>query len=156
MNNNIKTILIAEEDTNTAQFIISVFQKNKFNVGWVQDCESIFEALVERKVDIVLIDLPLAYSSEKISLISHIKAISPEVEIIIMTDFKNPDLLNHALLSGASAFVQKPIDPEQLTIVSVKTLERQYLKRENYALLIELAILRKQIIQYNPNKKNFK
>ncbi|RCK75165.1 MAG: regulator protein pilR [Ignavibacteriae bacterium] len=152
MNNYIKTILIAEEDQNTAQLLVSIFQKNKFNVGWVQDCDSIFEALVERNVDLALIDLSLAYSSDKISLISHIKAVSPDMEIIIMTDFRNPELLNHALLSGASVFVQKPIDPEQLILMSVKTLEKQHLKRENYNLLLELAILKNQIEQFTRNQ----
>lgn len=144
--NQIKTILVAENDEQIATNLIDLIRFNKFNVGWVQDCDTLFDALSERNVDLILIDLELAYST-KLFLINRIKALAPDLEIIIMTNFSKPELLNQALLSGASGFVQKPINNEQVLLIINKTLEKQWLKKENFQLIFELAIIQNSLNQ---------
>ncbi len=140
----IKTILVVDDNEETSSELADIYKSLNYTVGLAPDGESAIEALQERDVDLVIMDLLLPDTSS-ITLINRLKAIAPDIEIIVMTNFQNPDLLSEALLSGASLFVQKPIVPKQIIALSLKCLERRWMRQENSRLMFELAFTREKL-----------
>lgn len=149
----IKTILVIDDNEETSAELAEIFKSLNYTVGLASDGESAIEAMQERDVDLVIMDLLLPDTSA-VTLIHRLKAASPDVEIMVMTNFQNSDLLSEALLSGASLFVQKPIVTNQIIALSLKCLERRWMRQENSRLMFDLAFTREKLGEYARGHSN--
>lgn len=149
----IKTILVIDDNEETSAELAEIYKSLNYTVGLASDGESAIDALQERDVDLVIMDLLLPDISA-VTLINRLKAASPDVEIIVMTNFQNSEILSEALLSGASLFVQKPIISNQIIALSLKCLERRWMRQENSRLMFELAFTREKLEEHSRRHSN--
>jgi CheY-like chemotaxis protein len=116
-----KTILIVEDDEAVRQAIAEVVQF----CGWqvLQASNGIHGLGVFRKhfPDVVLTDVVMR-GLDGFQLTSQIKSIRPQAPVIIMTAFNAPRLRERALDVGASAFLRKPFEPDELLAALSRTL----------------------------------
>jgi two-component system response regulator HydG len=66
-----------------------------------------------------------------IEALKQIKQLSPQIPIVMMTAFSSVDTAVDALKSGASDYLTKPIDIEEVKIIVKKTIKYRRLEQEN-------------------------
>lgn len=122
----------------------------RFCVGSPYRCETFRdpkEALshFERHgADVVVTDLRMP-GMDGLELLARIRTLDTEVPVIIVTAYSRLEHAIEALRHGASDFLKKPFDMEELMLVVDKTLERSRLHRENRLLRRELQSERRQL-----------
>ena len=90
------------------------WQKYGFQiVGDADDGSTAIERIAEKKVDIVITDLKMMLT-DGISLCTTLKEKFPLTEVIIVTGFDQFNLVKQALRAGASDYILKPIDTNEL------------------------------------------
>ena len=87
------------------------------------------------RVDCVLLDVRLAPPTETeqldgIDLLRFLKGRRPQAGVIIMTAYASVDNAVAALNLGAEAYLQKPVNPEELLALVRATVERRQLARK--------------------------
>lgn len=84
------------------------------------------ELAAERRFDVALVDLnlPDQPNADGLEVVSKIKELSPDVEIIVVTGFSSVTKAIDAIKAGAFYFVEKPVEFEELIILIGKAVER--------------------------------
>ncbi len=93
--------------------------------------------------DILVTDLSMP-GMTGLQLLARVRDLDPEVPVIIITAYSSLDDAIEALRRGASDFLKKPFDMEELLLVVAKTLEQAQLRRENRLLRRALQSERSQ------------
>ena len=91
-----------------------------------------------RTLDLVLTDLNMP-GKDGLALLDGLKAINPDVPVIVMTAFGTVSTAVDAMKRGAADYLTKPIDLDELEVLVGRTLERRALVSENEALREQLA-----------------
>jgi DNA-binding NtrC family response regulator len=117
-------ILVVDDD-------INVLDLTKFHLGrfgaeatTAQSGEEALNLLAENQYDVALIDLRLP-DFDGIDLVSRIKELWPEIEIIVITGYSSVTKAVEATKAGAFYFVEKPVNYDELMILIGKALERR-------------------------------
>ncbi|MGF1642822.1 MAG: sigma-54-dependent transcriptional regulator [Thiotrichales bacterium] len=92
----------------------------------------------EQPGDLIITDLMMPGLSG-IDLLREIRAFDRELPVIIVTGYSSVDNTVEALRLGASDFLRKPYDPEELLRRIQIVLENRTLKRENRDLRLDLV-----------------
>ncbi len=89
-------------------------------VGLAENGKIALEVCAELKPDIVMLDIEMPVMNG-IETLKAIKEKMPEVKVIILTTFDNPEYILESFLLDADSYVSKAISPEDL-ITSIKTV----------------------------------
>ncbi|MCB1724895.1 MAG: sigma-54-dependent Fis family transcriptional regulator [Chromatiaceae bacterium] len=122
----------------------------RFCAGTPYRCETFrdpIEALAhftQSGADVVVTDLRMP-GMDGLELLARIRELDTEVPVVIVTAYSGLEHAIEALRHGASDFLKKPFDMEELMLVVDKTLERSRLHRENRILRRALQAERKQL-----------
>ncbi|HEY4484971.1 MAG TPA: sigma-54 dependent transcriptional regulator, partial [Nitrospiria bacterium] len=92
----------------------------------------------ESKVDLVVSDLKVPYKSG-LEIMEAVKEHNPLIPVILMTAYGTIETAVMAVKEGAYDFITKPFDPDHLTHLIGKALEKQRLVTENIILREEFA-----------------
>ena len=106
------TILVVEDHLNTAQ-LIELSLQTHFEVEIAPSGEEGLEAWRARQHHLVLLDLMLPGLNGS-EVLQHIVAEKPDQLVAIVTARSEPEIHQDSVLSGAAAFLSKPIDLNQL------------------------------------------
>jgi two-component system NtrC family response regulator len=85
----------------------------------------------------VLTDLRMP-GRDGVALLAAVRAINPELPVIVMTAFGTVASAVDAMKRGAADYLTKPIDLDELELLVARTLERRALRCENQALREQL------------------
>lgn len=123
-------------------------------VGAAADGEALLQVLRRHPVDIALVDVEMPVL-DGISTTKKIKSEFPDVIVLVLTAFEKEDRLRQALAAGATGFLTKDIDLDELpeliqkaqrgeavmgarpTNILFKAYRDQAIRREEYKELIE-------------------
>ena len=89
-------------------------------------------------IDLIVSDLQMPQISG-IELLNKIRAIDAQIPFIILTGYANVDNAIEALRLGASDFLKKPFDMDELLLLIKKTLQHRALEIENSFLKKQLG-----------------
>jgi len=98
--------------------------------------EAGLEIFKKEKPGLVLVDIKMP-GMDGIKVLSEIKKISPETEVIVITGHGGIDTAIDALRQGAFDYITKPINYDELQIALKRALDKQNLLAENRRLLEE-------------------
>jgi len=113
MNLNIDSILIIEDDLNTLQSYQDILSREIAHVYVAKDGEEALKLFQKYNPQVVLVDIHIPiYNGIKVS--KHIKEISPNTYIILITANDDRDILLDALDIGVDKFLLKPISQKTL------------------------------------------
>ena len=102
-----------------------------------QESTQALRVIKEEIPDLVFIDLVMPDQSG-IEVLSQVKAIDPEIMVVIMTGHGTIESAVEAIKLGALDYISKPIETARLKIVIEKSLLQQRLIRENRELRTRL------------------
>jgi two-component system response regulator HydG len=104
-----------------------------YTVVLAPDGQAAIERLRDGGVDLVLSDLKMP-GLNGLELLREVKAVSPDLDVVMLTAFGTVEEAVQAMKDGAVDFLTKPFQRAQLVRVIRKALERRALIQENKAL----------------------
>uniref|UniRef100_A0A7V6A3S9 Response regulator transcription factor n=1 Tax=Desulfobacca acetoxidans TaxID=60893 RepID=A0A7V6A3S9_9BACT len=107
-------------------------------VGEAADGAQLLTLLQDVAADLVILDISMP-KLQGLEIIHEIKALYPEVKVLMLTMHKNPEYLSHALAAGAAGFLLKEdADPELIEAVAAIRRGKTYLSPSVSQVLPEL------------------
>ncbi len=142
MDQPLAKILIVEDDTDMAETCRRIFARAGFAAETVYDGETGLEKLrADPEISIVLTDLRMP-GMDGTEVLRRAREIRPEIDVIIMTGYGTIQNAIQAMKIGASDYITKPFDREELLRAVHQILEARNLRLENERLRRENADLR--------------
>lgn len=80
----------------------------------------------EHKPDVMLLDIRMK-NCDGLTALPHIKSASPNTQVIILTTYSNPTYLSEAIRNGASGYLLKDSEPEDIVEAIQSAASHSYL-----------------------------
>jgi len=126
-------ILVVEDEDTQRALLSGLLKKEGYTVGAAGNGQDALELFRKDVFEIVLLDYKLP-DTDGLTLLKKFKEINPEVEVIMATAFGSIENAVGALKAGASEYLTKPVDLDDLLFKIRKTEQKTYLVRENRVL----------------------
>ncbi|MDE2313186.1 MAG: sigma-54-dependent Fis family transcriptional regulator [Elusimicrobia bacterium] len=130
-------ILLAEDDASSATLLSLALKQMGFETTHAKNGREAVEQLSEHAYDLVVTDLKLG-DVDGLKVLAAAKKSQPEAEVVVITGHGSIDTAVAAIKAGAFDYLTKPVDPDELSIVLHKALERR-------SLIGELKRLREEV-----------
>jgi DNA-binding NtrC family response regulator len=108
MNQEMKRVLVIEDDQEMQSLLIDFMQHEGFEVDSADDGFQACKKLVERTFDLVITDVRMP-GLNGLDVLRGLKKIQPGVSIIVMTAFGGWEIYRKALQRGANGYLEKPL-----------------------------------------------
>ncbi len=128
-----RRILVVDDEESHRLMLKAVLKEDGYQIGEAADGAEAIKAVEQESFDLILLDLRMP-GKDGIETLMEIRKISPLVPIIIMTAFASIKTAVEALKAGASDYLTKPLDIDELKILMQKALELYDLRTENILL----------------------
>ena len=127
----VKILIVDDEPSH--RLMLSAHLKSGYDISEASDGLQAMEAVKKQFFNLVLMDIRMP-GMDGLEALRQIKAISPGIVVFIMTAFESVETAREALRQGASDYIVKPVDAEEL----LANIEREFaysaLQRENTLL----------------------
>jgi two-component system NtrC family response regulator len=130
-------LLVVDDEGSQRTVLAGFLKKRGFDVKMAATAEDALAAAQAGPVDLVLTDLRMPGMSG-VELMKALRRLNPEIAVIVMTAFGTVASAVDAMKHGASDYLTKPIDLDELEVQVVRTLERRALESENRELRRQL------------------
>ena len=130
-------ILIVDDDPKMVEIMKDILSEEGYEVNGAGTVRLAGKELKKKFYNVVLVDLKLPDGSG-LKLLKKIKKINDEIMIIVFTGFASLESSVFALNEGAFAYIQKPLNMDEVKIFIKKALRMQKLSLENKNLLSKL------------------
>jgi two-component system, NtrC family, response regulator AtoC len=130
------TILVVDDDERTLDSLARVFRQRGYEVLAAADGEQGSALAAARSFDLVLLDIHLP-GPDGLEVLQGIKERDPEAAVVMMTAFATVDTAVAALRLGATDYVLKPFELEQILLVVDRVFERKRLLADHQEFLGE-------------------
>jgi two-component system response regulator PilR (NtrC family) len=131
-------LLIVDDEASLVDFLSLLFQGEGYDVATARSVEEARKSLERATFDLVLCDI-LMPDGNGLDLLREIKSHNGAApQVIMMTAYTSTKSAIEAMKLGATDYVSKPFDVDELKIVAQKALERAELADENVYLRREL------------------
>ncbi|MDZ7289677.1 MAG: sigma-54 dependent transcriptional regulator [candidate division KSB1 bacterium] len=131
-------ILIVDDEPAQREVLAGYLKKQRHTVWEAASAAEALARVKQEMVDIVLTDLKMPDRSG-LELLKEIRALNPEITVVIMTAFGTIENAVAAMREGAYDYLSKPIDLEELDLLIQRIGERRRLISENRLLKAQLA-----------------
>ncbi len=126
-------ILVVEDDRFYQEVCRDVLQEDGYEVEVSFTGEDALSKVKQSKFDILLVDLVLP-GMDGINVLSVSKQVNPSTDVILMTGYATVESAVKTLKRGASDYLTKPINPEELKLSVKRCREFRSLFEENNEL----------------------
>ncbi|MBI2199741.1 MAG: sigma-54-dependent Fis family transcriptional regulator [Candidatus Rokubacteria bacterium] len=126
-------LLVADDDPAIRQSLERTLTREGYQVALAPDGHAALDRLRAGGVDLVLSDLKMP-GLTGLELLREVKAVAPDVDVIMLTAFGTVEEAVKAMKDGAVDFLTKPFQRAQLIRVIRKALEHRALIEQNRAL----------------------
>ena len=127
------SVLVVDDEFSVRDSLSSWFLKDGYEVRSAENATAALRALEEKKFDVALVDIKMP-GMDGIELQERCHRIDPEMAVIMITAFASVETAVQALKQGAFDYVTKPVDPDELSHLVQRALERRRLQEENVQL----------------------
>lgn len=131
-------LFFVDDDPRAGKLFKRFSEQQRLNVEVFTDPTAALEAARQQLPDLFISDLKMPGMSG-IELLKAIREINEDVPVIITTGYSTVENAVEALRLGATDFIKKPYDMEELLLQVQQTLRHKRLESENQSLKRELA-----------------
>ncbi|HTM45047.1 MAG TPA: sigma-54 dependent transcriptional regulator, partial [Polyangiaceae bacterium] len=135
-------VLVVDDEANARAGLAELLRDDGYTVETAADGFKALPKLEEFAPDLLLTDLRMP-GMDGIELMRKAKELDPDSEVIVMTAYGAVDTAVSAMRQGASDYLTKPINVEELTLVIERVLERRRLRKEAGQLRESLSAQRR-------------
>ena len=130
-------ILLIDDEKGGRELLSGFLVKQGHEVDSFADAETALEAFSRRGYDIALVDVKLPGMSG-IELTAKLLEIDPTLPVVLVTAFGGVDTAVSGMKAGASDYLTKPVDLEELKLIISKQIDLRRLEDENRLLKEQL------------------
>jgi two-component system response regulator HydG len=138
-------VLVVDDEASILEALSKVLRKEGLHVLSAPNGKRALEVLRRHPVHVMITDLRMPGMSGT-DLLKAAKAITPEVEVIVMTAFGTVETAVAAMKQGAYDFLSKPLKRAAIVAAVRKGLDRHELVAENRELRAQLAAVTNKAI----------
>jgi K+-sensing histidine kinase KdpD len=132
-----QSILVVDDDEDFLGVLRHILELKDYEVGTASSAGAAIARLNDRFYNVAILDISLP-DADGTELLSRIIQLRQDIIAIILTGHSSVQNAVKSLNCGAFAYLEKPLDPENLLSVINRGLERQRLVLENRKLVEEL------------------
>ncbi|MCW2121170.1 sigma-54-dependent transcriptional regulator [Flavobacterium sp. 7A] len=115
-------ILIIEDDISFCKLLEKFLTKHSFSVTTSFSADDARIMVKKEIFDLILTDLRLP-DTDGISLLSEFKSTHPQIPVILMTGYSDVTTAVKAIKNGASDYISKPFNPDEVLLVINNTIQ---------------------------------
>ncbi|MEW6237679.1 MAG: sigma-54 dependent transcriptional regulator [Candidatus Omnitrophota bacterium] len=134
-----KKILIADDEIGIQNLLSRVLKGEGYDVRIAGRGDEAIRMALEDPPDLVLCDIKMP-GKDGIETLAELKEFSGEIEVIMLTAHSTVESAVKAMKLGATDYLKKPFDVDELKIVIEKVLGLAEIKRENSTLRQEIGL----------------
>lgn len=124
-----KKILIADDEKNMRWILEKSLKEKGFDVIEAKDGEEAFNFFIDGEPDIVILDYKMP-KIDGMEVLKRIKKVNENIPVIMITAHGSTDSAVEAMKLGASDYISKPFDVNELNIAISKALNIEKLNNE--------------------------
>jgi two-component system NtrC family response regulator len=128
-----ETILIVDDEKNYLRILSAVMEDEGYEVLTAPDGPTALEIQKRSDLDLILTDMKMP-GMNGIELLESVKAIDPDLPVIMMTAHGTVDKAVEAMQKGAYSYILKPFDNDRLIIFAQKAAATYQVVKENRRL----------------------
>jgi len=128
-----ETILVVDDEKNYLLVLSAVLEDEGYEVLTAQSGHEALEIQKSSDLDLILSDMKMPVM-DGIELLENIKALDPDLPMIMMTAHGTIDKAVEAMQKGAYSYILKPFDNERLTLYVKKAVSMYQVVKENRRL----------------------
>jgi DNA-binding NtrC family response regulator len=127
-------VLIVEDEAAIRLALSGLLRREGYEVEQADAGDAAIARLRADAVDLVLTDLALGNGPSGMDVLRAAKELQPETPVVMITAHGSEKIAVEAMKAGASDYVPKPFDNDEIRLVVRRALERTRLERENRLL----------------------
>ncbi|OGW53791.1 MAG: Fis family transcriptional regulator, partial [Nitrospirae bacterium RBG_13_43_8] len=131
-------VLVVDDEEGIRESLSGIFEDEGCIIVTATSGEEALDLLKEQNPDLVLLDIWLP-GIDGIKTLEKIKALKPDIPVIMISGHGNIELAVKATRFGAYDFLEKPLSLDRVLLVSKRALERRNLEIENKAFKEDLT-----------------
>jgi DNA-binding NtrC family response regulator len=120
-------VLIVEDDSLVADSIGRVLIRQGYDASAVSQGSGARKILEESAVHLVILDIRLP-DMNGLDLLRAIREVEPDIPVIVMTAYTDVKVAVDAMKAGATDYLQKPFELDELKVIVSRALENSRLK----------------------------
>ncbi|MBI4698398.1 MAG: response regulator, partial [Nitrospirae bacterium] len=132
-------ILAAEDEDITLKHLLYALKHEGYEATGVSNGIEALEKIEKQEFDILIADIKMP-GMDGLTLLGKVKEKYPKIEVIIITGFGSIESAVNAMKQGASDYITKPFNIDELNRKIKKIQEKKSLEQENIALKVSLGI----------------
>jgi two-component system response regulator HydG len=129
-------VLIIEDDSTFAQIIAGFLSKNDFQVTTISNVAKALSLIAQDNFQLLLVDYRLP-DGTGIDILNYRRETGLNVPAIIMTSFNDVRTAVKAIQLGATDFITKPINPDELLMIIKSSLQPKTTSKETLSNFIK-------------------
>ena len=126
-------ILVVDDEAAARTPLAELLRQEGYEVETAADGFKALGRMTEFEADLVLTDLNMP-GMDGVELLRKVKETHPELPVVLMTAFGGVETAVSAMREGASDYLTKPVNTDELLIVIERAIERMKLRRETSEL----------------------
>jgi two-component system NtrC family response regulator len=126
-------ILIVDDEPSQREALAGFLSKKNYAVEKAATGKQALNILNKQTIDLVLTDMRMP-EMDGAELLRATKALNPDIDVIVMTAYGSIETATSAMKNGATDFITKPIDLDQLQVTIKKAVQQKQLAFENKRL----------------------
>ena len=124
-------ILVVDDDRKTRDILSCFLNYKGYQVYQASDSFEALQVVDRNDIDLVITDIMMP-KMNGIELIARVKALSPDIVVLVCSAYRTSDMTASLLKSGAFICLDKPFDLEEIASHVKRGLEHRSLQRRNY------------------------
>jgi DNA-binding NtrC family response regulator len=108
-----KSILIVDDEENLLLLLERILTRQGYQVATAQNSRDARTLLDSRRFELAILDIKM-FPLDGVFLLGEIKRRSPSTEVIMITAYPTADTRNECIKKGASTYLTKPVDIQEL------------------------------------------
>jgi two-component system response regulator AtoC len=145
-------VLVIDDDASLRYTLEAVLSDVGFAVETAETGEKGLAAFEARGADVVLTDLAMP-GMDGMGVLERLRAQDPSVPVLVLTAHGSERLAVAAMKAGASDYLPKPFNPDELTLSVRRAVEVRTLRLENARLRTEASIGRSMVAESPPMRR---
>lgn len=135
------TILVIDDEDSMCSFMEIMLSKEGYKVSTTNSAREGVAKLRDKNFDLVIADLHMP-EMNGIQVLKEIKTFKANQEILVMTAYASVDTAIEAMKLGASDYLTKPFNIEEIKLIIEKSIGR-------HKLIVENSNLKRQLLEGN-------
>ncbi len=116
-------VMVIDDENDILDSFMSIFENSGFNLFPAKSGKMAIEEMKKRHYHIAFIDLFMP-EMDGLETLRQLKIINPDLIAVMISGFRNEDMLEKALKIGASNYLYKPLDVQSIFGITLKLAQQ--------------------------------